>query len=94
MEVPSPDFLDGAPEYEVERIWKRHRSFLVKWRGMGHERNQWLFADDMLNCQELINEYLSTWGGVTDGPKRGVSDHMVRRALRALCYYILRVCSS
>ena len=82
-ELPLPDFLDGAPEYEVERIldqrtWKRHRQYLVKWRGMGHERNQWLFADDMVNCQELINEYLSTGGGVTAGSRSGVSEPVIR----------------
>ena len=66
-ELPLPDFIDGAPEYDVERIldqrvWRRHRQFLVKWRGMGYEPNQWLFADDLVNCQELINEYISTGG--------------------------------
>jgi hypothetical protein len=81
--IPSPDFIDGAPEYEVERIldqrtWRSHRQYLVKWRGMGHERNQWLFSDDMVNCQGLISEYLSTGGGVTTGSRSGVSEHVIR----------------
>jgi hypothetical protein len=73
--VPSPDFVDGAPEYEVEKVlghrtWRRHLQFLVKWKSLGHHRNQWLFADDMANCQELIEDYLSTRGGVTENVSR------------------------
>lgn len=69
--APSPDFIDGAPEYEVEKVlshrtWRKHLQYLVKWKSMGHERNQWLFADDMMNCQNLIEDYLSTRGGVTE----------------------------
>jgi transposase InsO family protein len=92
--IPAPDFIDGAPEYEVERIldhrtWRKHLQYLVKWKGMGNERNQWLFAEDMIHCQELINEYLSTGGGVRSGAqanqasglkeaskRKGVSRHL------------------
>ena len=69
--IPSPDFIERAPEYEVEKVlshrtWRKHLQYLIKWKFLGHNRNQWLFADDLVNCQELIEDYLSTRGGVTD----------------------------
>jgi hypothetical protein len=65
---PAPDFVDGAPEYEVEKILD-HRTwvqYLVKWKSLDHHKNQRLFAEDIIHCQELIEEYLSTGGGVRE----------------------------
>jgi hypothetical protein len=78
--LPSPDFIDGAPEFEVERIldhqlYRKHRQFLVKWKHMGHERNQWLFEDDMVHCSALIRRYLETGGGVrSDVSRSGIGE--------------------
>ena len=75
-EPPSaiPHYVNDTLEYEVEkildkRIWHNHTQFLVKWKGLPVNQSQWLFKEDLQNCQELIQVYLSSGGGVTERPQ-------------------------
>jgi hypothetical protein len=52
-------------EYEVEKIVKHTKSpdgsvsFLVKWVGYPHSANTWQTAEDLVNAQDLLDQYLS-----------------------------------
>jgi hypothetical protein len=68
---PSAEFMQDHEEYEVRRIidhrlWHGHRQFLIEWKHLPPENNQWLFEADMINCQQLIQAYLSSRGGVRE----------------------------
>ena len=69
--APSPDIIDGQEEWEVDRIsahrlWRKHLQYLVHFKGFNKDAAQWLFASDLSNCQDSIDQYLSTRGGVAD----------------------------
>ena len=65
----SPDKIDGAEEWEVayisnHRFWRKHLQYLVHFQGFHKDAAQWSFASDLPHCQESIDRYLSTRGGV------------------------------
>jgi hypothetical protein len=60
---PSPDLIDGEPEYEVEKILdaqprgRGHKMhFLVKWKGYPTSDNSWEPKEN-LHADELIEEF-------------------------------------
>ena len=76
--TPSPDIIDGQEEYKVShisnhRFWRKHLQYIVHFKGFHKDAAQWLFASDISNCQDSIDLYLSTRGGVAD------SDNVVDR---------------
>ena len=65
---PLPILVDGALEYEVERVllhrsWsfgqKTQYDYLMKWQGSGPEHNSWELASNLL--KELIDECWTLW---------------------------------
>ena len=62
---PEPDFVDGEPEYEVEKILDRrgrHPNFkyLVKWEGYPDSDNSWEPINNLRNAKDLIEEFEAT----------------------------------
>jgi hypothetical protein len=64
--TPAPIILDdGDTEYEVEavlghrHVGNKRLQYLIKFKGYGHEHNEWLFPSH-LSCDELIQEYLTS----------------------------------
>src|SRR6201996_6875418 len=60
---PPPELIDGAEEYEIEKVLgerhhgrKKKRQYLVKWKGYPDSDNEWVNADDM-NADEAVKEY-------------------------------------
>ncbi|RWA03570.1 hypothetical protein EKO27_g11536 [Xylaria grammica] len=71
---------DGKGDlYEVEillkhRITRGKMSYLVKWKGWGHQYNQWMAEGQLDGSQELIEEYWERNGGRPRGrgrPRKG-----------------------
>ena len=59
-QCPPPDLVNGAKEYEVEKIldsWKFGRKqklqYLVKWKGYPDLENQWVNKDDIFGDEAL-----------------------------------------
>ena len=53
--------VDGEEEYEVEEIlnaryFRRRLQYLVKWKGYGHEDNEWISANDV-HAEEALQEF-------------------------------------
>ncbi|KAJ9515930.1 hypothetical protein QJQ45_016883, partial [Haematococcus lacustris] len=75
---PPLQWLDGEPEYKVEKVvdhWlaksqgkrsgkpkNRQLEFLVKWQGHGDEHNTWESRSQLVGCQELLTAYLQKLG--------------------------------
>jgi hypothetical protein len=63
--APPPVVLeDGAEEFEVEavlghRYTGKKLQYLIKFKGYGHEHNEWL-PKSHLSCDELVQEYLES----------------------------------
>ena len=66
---PVPVEIEGALEYEVERVidhrWRffgkarrAAREFLVQWRGYPHEYDTWESEVNLKNCPEILLSYL------------------------------------
>lgn len=65
-ERPPPELVDGAEEYEVERIvdkrvktiGKRTKiEYLVKWKDYPAYENTWEPIENLTNCKELLREF-------------------------------------
>jgi hypothetical protein len=62
---PPPVVLeDGVEEFEVEAVTGHRYSgkrlqYLIKFKGYGHEQNEWL-PKSHLSCDELVQEYLDS----------------------------------
>ena len=72
--IPSPDLINGEEEWEVDsildhRFWRKHLQYLVHFKGFNKDAAQWLFAADLPHCQDSIDLYLSTRGGVASSDK-------------------------
>ena len=83
---PAPDIINSSEEWEVSRVlnhrqWRKHLQYLVEFKGLHKDTRQWLFADDLTNCQGSIKDYLSTRGGVAKASKK-VSDKPLKIRLR------------
>ncbi|KAJ9505720.1 hypothetical protein QJQ45_006415 [Haematococcus lacustris] len=79
---PPLQWLDGEPEYKVEKVVdhrlaksqgkrggkpkKRQLEFLVKWQGHGDEHNTWETRSQLVGCQELLTAYLQKLGLESD----------------------------
>jgi hypothetical protein len=68
-DIAAPDLIDGQEEWEVDKVldhrhWRNHLQYLVKFKGLHRDTRQWLFASDLTHCQEAIEDYLLTRGGV------------------------------
>jgi hypothetical protein len=55
---------DGVEEFEVEavlghRYTGKKLQYLIKFKGYGHEQNEWL-PKNHLTCDELVQEYLDS----------------------------------
>ncbi|KAJ9516475.1 hypothetical protein QJQ45_011175 [Haematococcus lacustris] len=75
---PPLQWLDGEPEYKVEKVVdhrlaksqgkrgdkpkKRQLEFLVKWQGHGDEHNTWESRSQLVGCQEMLTAYLQKLG--------------------------------
>ena len=62
---PGPVFLQGAEEWEVEkvlasRLLRGVRHFLVKWKGFPAEESSWQPEEDLRNAPEAVAEFLAT----------------------------------
>ena len=61
-ELPPPIIVDNQIEYEVESI-KNHRmrynqyEYLTHWKGYPDSEDTWQKESDLINAQELLNEY-------------------------------------
>ena len=60
--------VEGAPEYEVERILdsRRHRNklqFLVKWKGYTPEENTWEPETNVSNAKAKVKEFYKEHSG-------------------------------
>ena len=59
---PPPAIVDGEEEYEIEEIidsrwWHNHLQYLVHYAGYSQAHDEWLFAEDLDNARELIQEF-------------------------------------
>ena len=68
---PEPEIIDGAEEYEVERILD-HRPrrgnrpithFLIRWAGYPPEADEWIVAEDLTHADEVLVSYLDALPG-------------------------------
>ncbi|ESK83585.1 hypothetical protein Moror_12075 [Moniliophthora roreri MCA 2997] len=60
---PPLDLIEGFEEYEVEAVVghrpkKRPREFLVSYTGYDSSHNQWIRMEGMVNCLDLLKEYI------------------------------------
>ena len=64
--TPPVEWLDDEPLYEVEQILKHAdvktgkkviRRFLLKWTGYDTGHNSWEREDNLVNCDEVLEEY-------------------------------------
>ena len=58
---PTPDLIDGQPEWEVEsilRVRRRHNQlqFLIRWKGFSEAHDSWELAKD-IHADELVEEF-------------------------------------
>jgi hypothetical protein len=63
---PPPDLIEGEEEYEVEdiisdRMIRRKRQYLVKWKGYPSSENSWVAAKD-LHAPGLLKDYHDSKG--------------------------------
>ena len=63
---PPPDLIEGQEEYEVEeiisdRMIRRKRQYLVKWKGYPSSENSWVAAQD-LHAPQLLKDYHDSKG--------------------------------
>ncbi len=59
---PPPAIVEGEEEYEIEKVidsrwWHNHLQYLVRYLGYSQAHDEWLFADDLDNARELIQEF-------------------------------------
>jgi hypothetical protein len=59
---PPPDLVDGHEEWEVEcvlneRMRRRRKEFLVKWKGYGREEATWQTREDLMNAPEILESW-------------------------------------
>ena len=56
---PSPDIIEGEPEWEIERIighsGKKNRKYHIKWRG--YDESSWEPEENLRNSRESIQDY-------------------------------------
>jgi transposase InsO family protein len=60
--TPTPVEVDNHEEWEVDevldsRIHRGNLQYLVRWSGCSDSENQWLPADDVANCAQLLREF-------------------------------------
>ncbi len=58
-EPPPPLLVDGAEEYQVEKILQHRRrgrstQYLIKWLGYDEAHNAWLNEEDLVNAQKAL----------------------------------------
>ncbi|KAJ9504659.1 hypothetical protein QJQ45_030369 [Haematococcus lacustris] len=87
---PPLQWLDGEPEYKVEKVVdhrlaksqgkrgskpkKRQLEFLVKWQGHGDEHNTWESRSQLVGCQEMLTAYLQKLGLEADTAEAEAAD--------------------
>ena len=59
--------VDGETDHhEIERLlgrryrggrYGRTKQYLVKWKGFGHEENEWISLKSLWNARDLVKEY-------------------------------------
>jgi hypothetical protein len=59
---PPPEIVGGQEEWEVEeileeRMRRRRREFLVKWKGYGREDATWQTGDDLKNAPDALRKW-------------------------------------
>jgi hypothetical protein len=59
---PPPELIDGRNEWEVEelldeRMHKRRKEYLVKWKGYGREDATWQTKDDLRNSPNALKSW-------------------------------------
>ncbi|KAJ9526146.1 hypothetical protein QJQ45_009579 [Haematococcus lacustris] len=66
---PPVDWLDEAPQYEVEKLLAhrgvragRARGYLVKWQGYDDSYNTWDPRNNLVNCKEVLTAYNAVHG--------------------------------
>ena len=62
---PPPVIIDNNVEWEVDKIidsrmYYGHLQYLVKWRGYDNIASEWLWAEDLDHCTDIIDEFKST----------------------------------
>src|SRR6201994_4639076 len=62
---PPPDLIDGQEEYKVEAIIGHRKRgpkwiYLTKWKGYGSNDNTWEPEENLLNSEEILEEYKKT----------------------------------
>jgi hypothetical protein len=58
---PPPELIDGDEEFEVQgilndRLFRRKRQYLVRWKGYAPAEDSWVDAKD-LHSPELLEDY-------------------------------------
>jgi Chromo (CHRromatin Organisation MOdifier) domain len=62
LAMPPPELVDGAEEFEVEeilgeRMYRRKKQYLVKWKGYTHEHNTYEPPEHLTHCADRLKEY-------------------------------------
>ena len=72
LKPPVVHFDDGHEEHEVEKVLKKRRfygktQYLVKYIGCDDHENEWIPADGLENCQELLQDFLKSSSSSSQG---------------------------
>ena len=53
---------DENAEYKVEEFVNCiERWYFIKWKGYPDSKNLWVFLEDLMNCEDKLEEYWKTW---------------------------------
>jgi hypothetical protein len=88
---PPPDLINGQEEYEIDAILGHRRrgntiEYLTKWKGYGSNDNTWEPEKNLLNSEEILEEYKKTHKVEAIKPKSSNSNTLLsprsRKSLR------------